>query len=107
MRTIKELRDTGKKIYFYLANEQIGNEFLKDAENEGYRFGDGEMPTARKPDDIMAITEKDELCYVGWAGRVCFHYQPENVIAVNYERYKQGAEDYLYHSCQPKPTLLN
>lgn len=32
MRTIKELEREGKKIYFYLANEQIGKEFLADAE---------------------------------------------------------------------------
>lgn len=97
MRTIKDLHKSGKKIYFYLANKQIGNEFLKDAENEGFLFGDGQKPTSRRADDIMAITEDGDLCYVGWAGRVCFHHNPGNVIRVHYERYKEGAEDYLYH----------
>jgi len=97
MRTIKELRDTGKKIYFFLANEQIGKEFLADVENEGYTFGDGVNPTERTWDDIMALTEKDELCYVGWAGRICFHYNPEHVIRIDYQRYKRGDTYYLFN----------
>lgn len=96
MRTIKELEREGKKIYFYLANEQIGKEFLADAEKEGYTFGDGIKPTERIWDDLMAITEEHNLCYLGWAGRVRFHYNPGDVVKIDYERYKKGETNYLY-----------
>ena len=96
MRTITELAKEGKKIYFYLANEKIGQEFLADAEKEGYTFGDGVKPTERSWDDIMALTEEQELCYLGWAGRVRFHYNSTGVIKVDYKRYKRGDLYYIY-----------
>jgi len=97
MRTIKELTKEGMKIYFYLANEQIGKQFLADAESEGYLFGDGVKPTEREWDDIMALTEEGYLCYLGWAGRVKFHYNPTDVIKVDYERYKRGDTYFIYN----------
>ena len=93
MRTIKHLIENNKKVYVLLNGRAIGYRFLSDAEREGFRFGDGVKPSKREPGDIMALVSKTEICYVGWAGRMCYHNDP-NAIRVDYEKYIDGAENY-------------
>ena len=48
MRTIKNLvSENNCKVYVYLANDEIGTEFMRQAENEGFTFADGTKPTDR------------------------------------------------------------
>lgn len=60
------------KIYVYLATEDIGKQFLQDAENEGFTFCDGIKPTARTPANIMAVNRDNTINYVGTVGRIAF-----------------------------------
>ena len=60
------------KIYIYLATNEIGRQFLQDAENEGFMFCDGVKPTQREPDSIFAINDDMTINYVGFVGRVAF-----------------------------------
>lgn len=60
------------KIYVYLANEDVGKQFLLDAENEGFTFCDGIKPTARTPANIMAVNRDNTINYVGTVGRIAF-----------------------------------
>lgn len=60
------------KIYVYLATEDIGKQFLQDAENEGFTFCDGIKPTARTPANIMAVNRDCTINYVGTVGRIAF-----------------------------------
>lgn len=60
------------KIYVYLANEDVGKQFLLDAENEGFTFCDGIKPTARTPANIMAVNRDNTINYVGFVGRIAF-----------------------------------
>lgn len=60
------------KIYVYLATEDVGKQFLQDAENEGFTFCDGEKPTKRTPANIMAINRDCTINYVGTVGRIAF-----------------------------------
>ena len=48
MRTIKDLVNKNNgKVYVYLANDEIGNKFMQQAEEEGFTFNDGANPTSR------------------------------------------------------------
>ena len=64
---------------------------MADAEKEGITFADGVLPTQRKADDIMALQKDGTICYLGWAGRMCFHSMQKNVVRIDYKEYtKQG-----------------
>ncbi len=60
------------KIYVYLATEDVGKQFLQDAENEGFTFCDGIKPTARTLANIMAVNRDNTINYVGTVGRIAF-----------------------------------
>ena len=68
---------------------------MSDAEREGITYGDNVKPTERKVDDIMALHPNGTICFLGWAGRMCYHYKKENVLRIDYERYIDGAENYI------------
>lgn len=60
------------RIYIYLATEEIGKQFLQDAENEGFAFCDGVKPTQREADSIFAINEDMTINYVGFVGHMAY-----------------------------------
>ena len=60
------------KIFVYLATAEISRQFLQDAENEGFTFGDGVKPTQRPTSDIFAIHPDMTLNYVGFAGHIAY-----------------------------------
>lgn len=79
MSKIKSLlADYNGKIYVYLATEEIGRQFLQDAENEGFTFCDGVKPTERKADCIFAVNDDMTINYVGFVGHIA--YQSANKI---------------------------
>ena len=98
MRTIKSLASNEKKVYIYLRNTAIQLRFMSDAEREGITYGDGTKPTERSVDDIMALRPDGTICFLGWAGRVCYHYVKNTSIRVDYEKYIDGADDYIIPS---------
>ena len=95
MRTIKELIRNEKKVYIYLSSKAIEYRFMSDAEREGITFGDGIKPTDRQVDDIMALHDDGTICFLGWAGRMSYHYNKANIKRIDYEKYIDGKEDYL------------
>ena len=84
MKKIKELNQKYGKFYIYLTNQEIGNDFLKQVEKEGYTFGDGTKPTQRNYEDIIAVNPDNTICYVGFIGRIA--YQCNRVIKIDYEK---------------------
>ena len=91
-KTVKELAVLNGRVYVYLANPQIGNQFLQDAENEGFTFEDGAKPTSRNYDMIMAINHNLTLNYVGAVGHIAFgsgttKIGNEDMIKIDYEKY--------------------
>ena len=55
MRTIRNLSKLNGRVYIYLANAEIGHRFMQQAESEGFTFKDGEKPTERGYEEIVAI----------------------------------------------------
>ena len=95
MRTIKELVGKEEKVYIVLKDKATQLRFQSEAEKEGITFGDGAKPTDRPVDDIMALKADSTICFLGWAGRMCYHNRKHNILRVDYERYISGHSDYV------------
>ena len=95
MRTIRNLIKEEKKVYIYLRDKATEYRFISDAEREGITFGDGVKPTERPIDDIMALHDDGTICFLGWAGRIAYHYNKNAVKRIDYEKYINGDVDYL------------
>ena len=96
MRTIKELINNEKKVYILLKTKAIQYRFMGDAEREGITYGDKATATERPVDDIMALQPDGTICFLGWEGRMCYHYaRQNNIVRVDYEKYVSGNADYM------------
>ena len=84
MKTIKELTTMGKRVYVYLKDEETARRFLRDAETEGFTFGDGVKPTERQWSDLYAIHPDGTLNYVGAIGHIEYGSGADSVIRVDY-----------------------
>ncbi len=84
------------RIYVYLATENICNQFLKDAENEGFTFCDGTKPTAKHSSDILAINDDMTMNYVGFIGRMAYQAANkignESLVKIDYQNILNQAE---------------
>ncbi len=94
MRTIKQFINQANKVYFFMKDKETCLRFYRDAEAEGITFG-GAKPTEKEPSDIIALLPSGEICYVGWAGHMCYHNCKEGVIRIDYDKYANGDKSYL------------
>ena len=100
-RTIEELMDLLGRVYVYLEDEETAEEFFARAEEEGFVFGDGEKPSKKQKDCIIAVNKNLTLNYVGFAGHAAFGSGTKTVgdkplIRIDYRRYASGDRDYIY-----------
>lgn len=97
-RTIKDLLSKKGRIYVYLANSEIGNEFMYRAENEGFVFEDGMKPTSRRYASVMAINNNYTINFVGFIGYMAFGGAKtignSKLVRINFEKYINEDEDY-------------
>lgn len=70
--SIQNLLQLNGKVYVYLANDEIGNKFMQQAESEGFTFCDGEKPTGRCYAEIMSVNKNLTINFVGSVGRMAF-----------------------------------
>ena len=101
MRTVSYLSTLNGRVYVYLANAQVGEQFMQQAEDEGFTFNDGTLPTARCYDEVMAVNHDKTLNYVGANGHIAFGagantVGSEELIRVDYEKYLSGQKDYSF-----------
>ena len=102
-RTIKNLVNDNEKAYVYLANAEIGNRFMSQAEAEGFVFGDGAKPTERSYAEVMCVNGDYTINFVGAYGRIAFGAGASQIGStklkrIDFEKYISGAEDYGYRS---------
>ena len=101
MRTIANLLNLDGRVYVYVPSKNIRRLFLKNAGEEGFRFGDGVKPTRRRAyDDIYALNKDFTLNFVGYNGHLAFHHprfftNDVDLIRVDYSAYLSGAENYI------------
>ena len=94
MLKIKQFINQECKVYFFMKDKDTCRRFYRDAEAEGITFG-GEKPTDKETSDIIALLPSGEICYVGWAGRMCYHNCTNGVIRIDYDKYINGNPFYL------------
>ena len=96
-KTIRELANLNGRVYVFLADEATGRQFLEQAEQEGFTFGDGVKPTQRHWSDLMAVNHDGTINYVGTNGRIAWSSGAktvggETLIRVDYRRYLELGE---------------
>ena len=84
MKTIKELASTGERVYVHLKDEETAMSFLRQAESEGFTFGDGVSPTDRHWSDLYAIHPDGTLNYVSTNGRIFYSSALNDLLRIEY-----------------------
>ncbi len=104
MRTITDLIKDGTAAWIFCRDEATGKRFLKDAENEGYRFGDGVKPTERHWHYVYVPHQDKTLAHQSvtmWAQAFSAKSLMGEggkripLIKVDYAAYIAGAEDFI------------
>ena len=84
MKTIKELASMGERVYVHLKDEETAMSFLRQAESEGFTFGDGVNPTDRHWSDLYAIHPDGTLNYVGASGHILYSSALNDLLRIEY-----------------------
>ena len=66
------------EAYVFLASEEIGAGFMREAGAEGFVFGDGVSAAARIAGDIMRVGEDRSIAYVGYCGHMAYAFGRKN-----------------------------
>ena len=98
MKEIKELLEKKTRIWVYLRDEETIELFLRQSENEGFRFADGEVPHARRAD--MYAVYPGRLNTLNFVGHLALQCRAKNVGTdylkiVDYRKYIENEDDYL------------
>lgn len=95
MRTLTELLKTKEKVFIRLANDNLKQKFLQQAEDEGFVY-QGQNPTTLQAESVMIIHNDYTLGkLVGFATHM--HYCTcQKEMRVDYARYINGLDDYNY-----------
>ena len=84
MKTIKELANMGERVYVHLKDDETAMSFLRQAESEGFTFGDGMKPTERHLSDLYAIHPDGTMNYVGTNGRIHYGSGADGIVRIEY-----------------------
>ena len=91
MRNVTELSKLKGKVYVYLRDEVIADKFLRDAENEGFTFGDGPNRPLDQGIIFMWLIKIWTISHVGWAGHMAYQSATmigdQRLIRIDYEKY--------------------
>ena len=69
-QTIKQLSQMDGRVYVFFKTEALCQQFLSQAEQEGFTFQDGAKPTERHTSDIIAVNNDFTINY-GDRRKVC------------------------------------
>ena len=85
MKSIKELvmKET-RPVYIHTPSKALAKDFLKQAEKEGFLFGDGKRPTKKPLDDYYALHQDLTMNYIGFVGRLKWKSGQEDILRVEY-----------------------
>lgn len=96
MRKIKNLIQKDKKVYILLKDKGTQFRFMSDADREGITYGDGVKATDRQVDEVMSLQPNGTICFLGWAGRICYHHSKQNnAIRIDYDKFINGEPNYI------------
>lgn len=85
MKSIKELvMKEEKTVFIHTPARNIALDFLKQAEKDGFLFGDGKRPTKKPWDDYFALHKNLTVSYIGYIGRLHFKSNAYNIVRIEY-----------------------
>lgn len=86
MKSIKELvmKET-RTVYIHTPSIVLAKDFLKQAEKEGFLFGDGKRPTKKPLDDYYALHQYLTINYIGFIGRLRYNSNDDGILRVEYQ----------------------
>ena len=98
-RNLTALRkSTTDDIYIFLKDAEIGAQFLRDAEYEGFTIG-GDKPTTKPYATVMALHDTT-ISYVGTNGMIRFGCGcTRRFHRVDYEKFISGEKKYAFREC--------
>lgn len=91
-RTIRSLVTKVGKVYLHFDSQETWDAFVNMAVQEGFLLG-GEAPTSAGMDNVIAVCRDGTICYLGWAGRVC--YQCNQVPRIEFSKFIAGEKNYI------------
>ena len=87
MYTLKELvSNSTKPVYVHLPDSKAAKQFLIDAENQGFVFSDGAIPTEKHISDFFALRSDLTMNYIGVVGRIAYQCKADNIIRLDYAK---------------------
>ena len=91
-QTIKQLSQLDGRVYVHFKTDALCRQFLIQAEQEGFTFGDGANPTERHTSDIIAVNNDMTINYVGTVGHIAYgsgtkYIRAKKLIRIDYEDY--------------------
>ena len=86
MKSIKELvmKET-RPVYIHTPSKAIARDFLKQAEKEGFLFGDGKRPSKKTWDDYFALHQDLTINYIGFVGRLHWKSNDDKIVRLEYK----------------------
>lgn len=85
MKAIKELvMKKTRPVYVHLPSRAATLDFLKNAEKEGFLFGDGKRPSKKPLDDYYALHQDLNMNFIGFASRLRWRSQDDGILRVEY-----------------------
>ena len=90
MRTIKEITEKHEKAYILLKTTEARLQFVSAALKEGVTFTNGSLPELDKTDDVIVLYNNGTIAHLGWAGRMKYQNNPENLVIIDLGEYING-----------------
>ncbi|MCD8315335.1 MAG: hypothetical protein LUD44_06880 [Firmicutes bacterium] len=102
--TLTALAKLNGRVYVYCGDWKTQQQFIEDAENEYFYYGDGVPLLERKPESVMALNRDNTVNFIGFVGTIAFHQVDHlgsgkdaiPLIKVDYRKYIAGYQDFIY-----------
>lgn len=87
-KTLKELvRSTNKRVYIHLPDNESLQNFISNAEAEGFKFIGGKRISEMPLDDFYALNKNMTVNYINFIGRVAYQCNAENILRIDYKKF--------------------
>ena len=105
MKTLKSLFGNNETVWIYCENSSCQEQFLKQAEDEGFLALNGQKPTELSRQMLYGINDDMTMGYLSvmiWTRT--FRAGMDSHFRVDYRKFISGDEDFVCHSTHLKPV---
>ena len=114
MRSIQELLQDGKKVWFYLRDSETERRFIEELNQLGAKYLNGSPVTVESCSPIMAVHSDLRVAHLmimiwnaSFSPSFDQHYAGDvsKILKVDYAKYIAGQEDYLCRRSEFTPVI--